>query len=1216
MNRPAPIRRRSLTLIASIGLIVAGSLSLTSSPARALPGTPGVPGTASILFSEDFETPQASPPEAVKNYVSANAGPGSALGTTYTADANWLPPSAGGVRSACNGWVLNSSSTAPGEVNCDGTTATGAWSTLQKLATAVGTARGLATPATNHVVAAYTNYPPATPNGAGAMFETTSNTIIPTPGHYYAVSVWSVATNCVGDIGGTHYDPSLTLNLKINGAATWQPLLTGQNPCDAAAVPGITGVSGRPIRAAQFVSSAVLATTADALQMQVYNATASGAGNDAAFDLPQIIDVTPQMDKTFDPSPIGPGDVSTLTITITNTADLNGVLEAKDGWYFTDTLPTGLVVADTPNITTSAGCGATVVNATAGGTTVVVPQDGTGVGQGHLVAGTPGYCEIKVDVTSDTVGTYTNAPDDGSGTPGHVTGMGFLPPDPAPLEVLAGHLTLKKSASPVTVVDGQVVTYTFVVKNDGPVPVYNVSIDDGTTGDYTGKTDPGFSGSTAVAITCPDTSVTPLGVGKSLTCTGTYTATATDEADGLNNTAVANGSTDPAGEYPVEPSNPSTVNLPMVELTLTKDASPTLVSATGDVTYTITMENTGGVDLTNVTLTDPGPNGKGMGELTCDSVPAGASPVATGPSPVVIPSLLAGDKVECTATYTVTAADLAAGVALENTAAATSDELVALGEPPVTDDATVDIAGLKLVKTASPTTVTAAGQPVTFSFTVTNTGSVPLTDVTVTDAGVTGATGTITPTTSVPCVASLPIGATDVPCTGTFTYTPSRADIDSGVTPLVNTATASGFDPEEGTVASAPATANIIVAPVKSLSMVKTADTTDLIAGQVVTYSFTVKNTGTVTLSGITIAETNFTGAGTISYLTCPKTVLAPDESTICTAKYTVQQADVDAGTLVNDAKATGVAPAPPGGVGETVASEVSEWRLPATPKPSLGIVKGVDKKSLVVGDTLTFTFTVTNTGNLTVNDIAVVEGAFTGTGTLSPIDCGGVTSLTPGQFHVCTATYVVTQADVDAGTLTNTASAKGTAPGLAVGATVPVLADPSTALLSRTLPPSLSLAKTVDKSSARAGDTLTYSFAVTNTGQVDVTNLTIGESSFSGTGAMSAVTCPVTALAPGAKTVCTATYVVTAADVAKGGTLTNTAVASATDPQGKPVASAPSSALVALVAPVVVPPVTVNGGGIPAGAGAGAMGVLVGTLGLMGTMLLWSGRVVRRRGE
>ena len=72
-------------------------------------------------------------------------------------------------------------------------------------------------------------------------------------------------------------------------------------------------------------------------------------------------------------------------------------------------------------------------------------------------------------------------------------------------------------------------------------------------------------------------------------------------------------------------------------------------------------------------------------------------------------------------------------------------------------------------------------------------------------------------------------------------------------------------------------------------------------------------------------------------------------------------------------------------------------------------------------GDTITYAFTVTNTGNTTITDIELADTGATITG-------GPITSLAPGASDstTFTATYTVTQGDIDAGTYTNTATVTG----------------------------------------------------------------------------------------------------------------------------------------------------------------------------------------------
>ena len=158
-------------------------------------------------------------------------------------------------------------------------------------------------------------------------------------------------------------------------------------------------------------------------------------------------------------------------------------------------------------------------------------------------------------------------------------------------------------------------------------------------------------------------------------------------------------------------------------LTLTKTSDATEPVAVGDaITYSFEVDNTGNVTLTAVTVTDPLPN---LSAIDCgDGTPSIAS-LAPADEPVT-----------CTATYTVTQADIDAG-AITNTASVTGTPPGG-GDPipPATDTLTVDadqVSALTLVKTAEPTTATSAGDEITYSFVVTNTGTVTLTDVTVSD---------------------------------------------------------------------------------------------------------------------------------------------------------------------------------------------------------------------------------------------------------------------------------------------------------------------------------------------------------------------------------------------------------------------------------------------------------------------------------------------------
>ena len=137
---------------------------------------------------------------------------------------------------------------------------------------------------------------------------------------------------------------------------------------------------------------------------------------------------------------------------------------------------------------------------------------------------------------------------------------------------------------------------------------------------------------------------------------------------------------------------------------------------------------------------------------------------------------------------------------------------------------------------------------------------------------------------------------------------------------------------------SPPSTATVPAAPAPALTVVKTASPGHGDRGRATRSPtrFRVTNTGNVTLDGVTVAETAFSGTGTAARRSPARPPRWPRaQSTTCTATYTVTQADVDAGSVTNTATATGTAPG-----GGTVTSPPSTATVPAAPAPALTLVK------------------------------------------------------------------------------------------------------------------------------------------------------------------------------------------------------------------------------------------------------------------------------------
>ncbi len=389
----------------TVGAIAASAAALAPA-AAAEPGNPGTPGDPPVVYVEDFENTTSTVPVGIQDYVGGDA----AHDAVYTADPTWQ------AGENCNGWIGTSQMAAPETDPCFAANSS-FWAATQAEAIALGQFAGQtpAQAADNHVMAEFTGGPDGSGNpGPGTQLRTTTNNIPAETGHFYmAQASYSVVDYQGGAAGcGTYQqgDPGDPLiNLYLFDGTDRMQVGDQLNPCT---VPGNTTitVNGVNVRVAQLSSDAMLWTGGSTMGLEQYNANGTGNGNDGATDNIRIIDVTPQLDKSFDPDTVNVGGVSTLTMTVTNTSEL----AAKDGWSFTDTLPDDLVIAQAPNV--GGSCDVTT-DAAAGGSTIAVTD-------GNLDAGEES-CTITVDVTSDTAGTYTNDADN------ITTIVGLDPPGPS-----------------------------------------------------------------------------------------------------------------------------------------------------------------------------------------------------------------------------------------------------------------------------------------------------------------------------------------------------------------------------------------------------------------------------------------------------------------------------------------------------------------------------------------------------------------------------------------------------------------------------------------------------------------------------------------------------------------------------------------------------------------------------------------------------------------
>ena len=139
-------------------------------------------------------------------------------------------------------------------------------------------------------------------------------------------------------------------------------------------------------------------------------------------------------------------------------------------------------------------------------------------------------------------------------------------------------------------------------------------------------------------------------------------------------------------------------------------------------------------------------------------------------------------------------------------------------------------------------------------------------------------------------------------------------------------------------------------------------------------------------------------------------------------------------------------------------------------------------------GDTITYKFTITNTGNITLGTVTLTDGPATPSG-------GPIATLAPtvGDTTTFTATHVLTAVDIAAGNYSNPVSTQATA---ASGGN---FSANTTVTTSLTFNSSMTLVKTGTlnmggNDRADVGDVITYQFLITNTGPTPLHNITIAD--------------------------------------------------------------------------------------------------------------------------
>ena len=447
----------------------------------------------------------------------------------------------------------------------------------------------------------------------------------------------------------------------------------------------------------------------------------------------------------------------------------------------------------------------------------------------------------------------------------------------------------------------------------------------------------------------------------------------------------------------------------------------------------------------------------------------------------------------------------------------------------------------------------------------------------------------VDPVSTSPLVAAGPIvvpagGSVDITYTVDLGTTITGARTNSAVGHIGEVQVDASADVRE----SSPASATVIVQePIPAVAVTKTAGAVEDVAadgvdgradaGDTITYTYEVDNTGRTDLFDITVEDdridddaTNIVCPGATDPANVIGVILRGGETVTCEATYTITQDDLDAGEVTNTVLVTAYDPEDDAVTDEqTVTKELPAVPVLTVEKTGSLDLTVVDPDARIdAGDTASYTFVVTNEGNVTLEGVTLsdnrIDDASVACGTTEAdlVDDNSIGDLAVGESRTCTADYTVTQDDIDAGSVSNIATASG----IDVTPDANEAEGTGTETLDLVADPELTVEKSADRASVNLiGEVITYTIVATNSGNVTLSDVTVADAMLAdlactpGAGVSGPIpdgeTDPVIEngtyiVSPGESVECTGTYTTTEDDFGLA-SISNTATASGLAPAG-----------------------------------------------------------------
>jgi uncharacterized repeat protein (TIGR01451 family) len=583
---------------------------------------------------------------------------------------------------------------------------------------------------------------------------------------------------------------------------------------------------------------------------------------------------------------------------------------------------------------------------------------------------------------------------------------------------------------------------------------------------------------------------------------GTYNNTSGNVSH-IVNAQTINGNT-ASGSLVANPAHPSIGLLKQVSLSPSGPWSTFLALSSGPVYYQFTVENTGDVPLSPISITD-----NTINVSNCNATFAATTlPVAVAANENHIVTCVAGPVAISSGSHT-------------NTAHSTGTYSGSPVDSP-NSSATYATTGLTLAKSVTEGSYTLVGDVLHYSYLVTNSGFAPLAGpVTVADNK-----------TTVTCPNVNTVGDLDAfldpgeSITCTATYTIVGADIAAASVTNVATATADGVN-------SNTDSRTVPLSTSADVSIVKTLVTAGpYTAGQTINYTLVVANAGPSTATSIQVTDTptNLTitvvsGSGCAA-LPCTIPSLASGANTTINVTATINAA----GAFDNSATATAVQPDPnpgnntdnTGNGGVTgVSADVSIVKTLVTAGP------------YSAGESISYTLLVANAGPSTPTSIQVTDTPTNLTITnVSGSGCAALPCTIASLASGANTTINVTATINAAGAFDNSATATPAETDPNLSNNTDNTGNGGTAVASA----DISIVKTLTTAGPyNAGQSISYTLVVANAGPSTATSIQVTDSptnltitNVSGSGC-SALPCTIPSLASGANTTINVTATINA---------------------------------------------------------------------------------------